>query len=447
MLEAIIRHLKRFKNAKHGISNVLVVMLSLILVVVIAANVVLWSYQMNQLDWEKMQEKIEIVEASSTLHTWHYPNFNYRVQHNISGSTAGDLTDYQIKITIVNGTGNSEGNIHYTTNVSQPDFDDVRFTWYNSTSRLEQPIPYWREAVYDGVNATFWIKVPHIPANPSLTTIYVYYGEMDAATESNGDATFIFFDDFDDDSIDTTKWTNINDAAENGGTLRGNGGNQKFWMETLQTFSAPFAVKFKMKGESSGDFDSGIRVGNLYFISDQGTGNPIIRTGWGYPSGSAGDVVSWHIYEATILPNYQAFYDFTANSYTTASYTYSTGPLYLIGDSDSTGRDTFYDYIFVCKRVDPEPTHEAWGNEEIYSETFYNKNKITLKLRNTSALTAHIVSIWVNNSTFHKRYSVDIFINAGETVTYFVVDKDLPTTNSIVKAVTERGNIAVLPCE
>ncbi len=63
MLEAIIRHLRRFKNAKHGISNVLVVMLSLILVVVIAANVVLWSYQMNQLDLEKAQEKFEVTNA------------------------------------------------------------------------------------------------------------------------------------------------------------------------------------------------------------------------------------------------------------------------------------------------------------------------------------------------------------------------------------------------
>lgn len=443
MLEAIIRRLKRFKNANHGISNVLVVMLSLVLVVIIAANVVLWSFQMNQLDWEKMQEKIEIVEASSTLQTWYYPNFNHRVQHNISGSTAGDLTNYQIKITIVNGTGNSEGNIHYTTNVSQPDFDDVRFTWYNVTSKLEQPMSYWRETVYNGVNATFWIKVPRIPANPSLTTIYVYYGEDDAATESNGDATFIFFDDFDDDSINTTKWTNINDAVKNGGTLRGNGGNQKFWMETRQPFSAPFAIKFKMKGESFGDFDSGIRAGNLYFISDRGTGNPIIWTAWRYPSGSAGDVVSWHIYEATVLHNYQVFYDFTANRYATASYTYSTGPLYLIGDSDSANLDTFYDYVFVRAYIDPEPLNEAWGNEEVYNEMFYNKSQITLKLRNTSGLTVHIVAIWVNNSTFHKRYSMDIFVSQGETVTYSISDENLPTLNYMVKIVTERGNIAV----
>lgn len=51
MLEAIIKHLKRDKP---GISNVIVVMLSLVLVVVIVANVVLWSYQMNQFDWDKM---------------------------------------------------------------------------------------------------------------------------------------------------------------------------------------------------------------------------------------------------------------------------------------------------------------------------------------------------------------------------------------------------------
>lgn len=51
MLEAII---KRLKHDRRGISNVIGVMLSLILVVVIVANVVLWSYQMNQFDWERI---------------------------------------------------------------------------------------------------------------------------------------------------------------------------------------------------------------------------------------------------------------------------------------------------------------------------------------------------------------------------------------------------------
>ena len=42
--------MKRLKRDKHGVSNVIVIMLSLVLIVVIVANVVLWSFQMNQLD-------------------------------------------------------------------------------------------------------------------------------------------------------------------------------------------------------------------------------------------------------------------------------------------------------------------------------------------------------------------------------------------------------------
>lgn len=52
--------MKRLRRDGHGISNVIVVMLSLVLVVIIVSNVVLWSYQMNQFDLDRMQEKVEI---------------------------------------------------------------------------------------------------------------------------------------------------------------------------------------------------------------------------------------------------------------------------------------------------------------------------------------------------------------------------------------------------
>ena len=58
MLQAITKRLKQFKREKRGISTVIVVMLSLVLIVLIVGNVVLWSYQMNQLDMERMQETI-----------------------------------------------------------------------------------------------------------------------------------------------------------------------------------------------------------------------------------------------------------------------------------------------------------------------------------------------------------------------------------------------------
>jgi hypothetical protein len=60
MLQAITRRLKR---GKRGISTVIVVMLSLVLLVIIVGNVVLWSYQMNQLDIDRMQETITITDV------------------------------------------------------------------------------------------------------------------------------------------------------------------------------------------------------------------------------------------------------------------------------------------------------------------------------------------------------------------------------------------------
>jgi hypothetical protein len=79
MLEAII---KRLKHDRRGVSNVIVVMLSLILIVVIVANVVLWSYQMNKLDWERIKEKIEItnVESGESFSSWFVAETEYAIE-------------------------------------------------------------------------------------------------------------------------------------------------------------------------------------------------------------------------------------------------------------------------------------------------------------------------------------------------------------------------------
>jgi hypothetical protein len=89
MLETIIKLLKRFRNEKHGVSNVIVVMLSLILVVVIVSNVILWSYQMNQLDWEKMKENVSITNVERISHSsWFVAQSEYTVNDgsHLSGS-------------------------------------------------------------------------------------------------------------------------------------------------------------------------------------------------------------------------------------------------------------------------------------------------------------------------------------------------------------------------
>ena len=40
-------------------------------------------------------------------------------------------------------------------------------------------------------------------------TIAIYYGNTDASDVSNGESTFILFDDFNDGEFNTTKWTSV----------------------------------------------------------------------------------------------------------------------------------------------------------------------------------------------------------------------------------------------
>ncbi len=70
-------------------------------------------------------------------------------------------------------------------------------------------------------------------------------------------------------------------------------------------------------------------------------------------------------------------------------------------------------------------------------------NGTRLDLKNSGPLTTHVIAIWITNSSKHQRYNANLFINSGEEKTYVRADITLPEGNLIVKAVTERGNIAV----
>ena len=63
-MQAITKRLRQFKREKRGISTVIVVMLSLVLITIIVGNVVLWSYQMNQVDLDRMHETVTLTDVS-----------------------------------------------------------------------------------------------------------------------------------------------------------------------------------------------------------------------------------------------------------------------------------------------------------------------------------------------------------------------------------------------
>jgi len=79
-------------------------------------------------------------------------------------------------------------------------FSDIRFI-YKFESKVRE-LPYWIEN-FTNESAIVWVKVPFIPKT-SNTTIYMYYGNPSAISQSNGDSVFILFDDFESGSLN--KW-------------------------------------------------------------------------------------------------------------------------------------------------------------------------------------------------------------------------------------------------
>lgn len=123
----------------------------------------------------------------------------YLKRKNITISSTVELTDYQVKMVI-----------SYDSDM-QPDFDDLRFTSPDGKTLYS----YWLESKIDSSSAVIWVKVPAI--SNGNNQLYMYYGNNTVASNSNGDDTFVIFDDFNGSSINGSKWIAYGPPVVSGG--------------------------------------------------------------------------------------------------------------------------------------------------------------------------------------------------------------------------------------
>jgi hypothetical protein len=158
------------------------------------------------------------------------------------------LTDYQVLVQFDSQTLIAQGKVN-------ADGSDLRFT-----TDFVSWLDYWIE---DGIQGEFgmnqpdtkvWVKVPLIPGS-ATTTIYMLYGNPAAAAMSDIQATFIFGDDFNDNSLDTSRW---NVALVNQGNIQEQ--NQRLehlspkstpesgsHLESTRTFTEPVVMEMRFK--------------------------------------------------------------------------------------------------------------------------------------------------------------------------------------------------------
>lgn len=185
----------------------------------------------------------------------------------IGSSSDGELTNYQIKLTLVRGSGTNSGNIIYLNNESLNWPNDFRFSTDKNGNNL---IDFWREE-YDATDGTWWVKVPTIPASGG-TTIYLHVGNINAIDDSDiaamakSGAGHQF-----DGKLDTSFWSTVTGSplvgfgpeypiATSGTTVSANSGKYEAWPTIVRDSNGKLYIFYRVADTNTHTFESSGRI-------------------------------------------------------------------------------------------------------------------------------------------------------------------------------------------
>ncbi|RLG57497.1 MAG: hypothetical protein DRN95_05485, partial [Candidatus Hydrothermarchaeota archaeon] len=304
-------------------------------------------------------------------------------------NTAGNLTDYQVKIEINLSQEFSQGKI-------QQYCQDVRFTWLNSTSNQEQKISYWIEQcnLSASGNATFWIKVPFLENNTN-TTVYLYYGNSGASSESDGEATFEFFDDFED----LEGWVNDAGYSVSNSELvqNANSGteNKKFYYSEYEPSSIRnLTIRLKWRSTSGGYVTAGWWNSNnnwngVWWYDGDSNGDAHIKERWDsysfneYTYGTTDNNIPQNVDNSYIFEfradesNFYLVVDDV--QYASSDIDYDDTPMHIGYGSWNSGYPAYSDWILVRKFANPEPSISIGEEQPITSTDSQGNYSYTFK--------------------------------------------------------------------
>ncbi len=177
----------------------------------------------------------ELVDVEGLNSSYYYTSWLFRVPLNITVSKT--ITNYSVKITLNNN--------NFDFSKSKPDGTDLRLTLYNSTTQTETELPIWIETFNKTTErGIIWTKL-NVTAS-QVKNLYLYYGNLNAETVSNGSKVFKWFDDFDGTTL-SSKWhaTSPSNIIISGGRIRINAGS--IYTDQTITQSDKVVVESKLR--------------------------------------------------------------------------------------------------------------------------------------------------------------------------------------------------------
>lgn len=434
-------------------SNVIVIVLSLVILVIITSNVILWSYQMNQLDWERMQEDIGISDvalvnssvwfaaqseytlpigsrtngsyAYTTTVDEFYESFREENQAIIRPESAGQYAEW--------GAVFPTGTAHWDCCDEEPVDDDssyVRTTnanWRREAYNLKDPDDYGN---ITWVRVYVRARISSLGASQDIRTLIrthsTDYTSADIALTTSYQDLYTQYD--------TNPFTGASWTWDEVRSLQAGASGRTFGTRYTRLTAVWVVINYVgQRADTIGSFTidvstytlenvKGVEIQLRYRASDSEEKWYLKALNW--TSGAYSDngfnstaghlpTTAWDYYTVNLTDQWR-------------SYVRADGSMNIkLVDAGEDSNQTAIDIDFLAVRVLAEG--------------------MQITLNNKGASTCHVVSIWVTNSTLHKRYAADIFVSSGERLNYTRIDIVTPTSTYLVRVVTERGNAAVFP--
>ena len=294
--------------------------------------------------------------------------FDYRRPITITNSGSAQ-TDYQILVTADTQSLISAGKM-------RSGCQDLRFVAAVGTDYWQ--LNHWIESGINTSSTRIWVRVPSIPAGSS--TIYMYYGNSQARSESSGDAVFDLFDDFNRSSIEKGWSVHSGSWAIESNELSGSGDYCRNFIHVGDTAWGNYVVEtkvrlldsneeaqvaFRVQGDVNKQYQGWIRgreYDDAYIF--RWTGSAIQDCSGGTSLGGAKlgfDVQQnrWYRLKAEVLGGNFKWYIDDVLKVQASDTTFSSGKVGLA----TWKTHAHFDDFRVRKYADPEPTASVGGEQ------------------------------------------------------------------------------------
>ncbi len=294
-----------------------------------------------------------------------------------NGNVKFKFSEYRRAITVMNN-GNALSDYQVQVNITSENFDytqtkenggGIRFYDRNGNK-----LNYWIEEWNTSGDSKIWVNVTDIPNGGSK--IWMNYGDPWAESESDGEKTFDFFDDFNNELLDANKWTreagdglfSINNSVihASGG---GSGVNQRVYGNAY--FSNNYSFRSLSKFGSNGRSYCGIKSNGgkvIYFVRED-SDKVLLFDGTNYLTPISNWGTDWNTFEIINSNYFFKWYINDSLKHTDSTHLFSD-PMSPEFNMDYDG-EIWTDWALIRKYIAPEPI-------SFIDSRYYNPTNATL---------------------------------------------------------------------